>query len=212
MATTTNYGWTTPDDTSLVKDGASAIRTLGSAIDTSLNTALGTKKAGLVLLNTTSFSGVTTQSINDVFSSTYENYRIVLRFSSSTGAVSMRMRVSGTDTSSSDYTYIRGSANSDTGPTWALTQSLSATSWASLNASDNASTSGYIFDMFAPNLAQNTTFNAQTNGTESSVPIRVYTAVYSGVLRLTTQYTGFTIIGATALGLTGKVSVYGYNI
>ena len=36
MATTTNFGWTTPDDTDLVKDGASAIRTLGSAIDTSL--------------------------------------------------------------------------------------------------------------------------------------------------------------------------------
>lgn len=36
MATTTNFGWTTPDDTALVKDGASAIRTLGSGIDTSL--------------------------------------------------------------------------------------------------------------------------------------------------------------------------------
>lgn len=34
MATTTNYSWTTPDDTDLVKDGAAAIRTLGSAIDT----------------------------------------------------------------------------------------------------------------------------------------------------------------------------------
>jgi hypothetical protein len=34
MATTTNYGWTTPDDTSLVKDGAAAIRTLGSSVDT----------------------------------------------------------------------------------------------------------------------------------------------------------------------------------
>ena len=34
MATTTNYGWTTPDDTGLVKDGASAIRTLGSSVDT----------------------------------------------------------------------------------------------------------------------------------------------------------------------------------
>lgn len=36
MATTTNYGWTTPDDTSLVKDGASAIRTLGSSVDTTV--------------------------------------------------------------------------------------------------------------------------------------------------------------------------------
>jgi hypothetical protein len=34
MATTTNYGWTTPNDTDLVKDGAAAIRTLGSSIDT----------------------------------------------------------------------------------------------------------------------------------------------------------------------------------
>lgn len=36
MPTTTNFGWTTPADTDLVKDGAAAIRTLGSAIDTSL--------------------------------------------------------------------------------------------------------------------------------------------------------------------------------
>lgn len=36
MPTTTNYGWTTPADTDLVKDGASAIRTLGSSIDTTL--------------------------------------------------------------------------------------------------------------------------------------------------------------------------------
>lgn len=36
MATTTAFGWSTPDDTSLVKDGAAAIRTLGSSIDTSM--------------------------------------------------------------------------------------------------------------------------------------------------------------------------------
>jgi hypothetical protein len=36
MATTTNYGWTTPDDSALVKDGASAIRTLGSSVDTTV--------------------------------------------------------------------------------------------------------------------------------------------------------------------------------
>jgi hypothetical protein len=36
MPTTTNYSWTTPADTDLVKDGASAIRTLGTAIDTTV--------------------------------------------------------------------------------------------------------------------------------------------------------------------------------
>lgn len=40
MATTTNYGWTTPDDTALVKDGAAAIRTLGSSIDSTLKTQI----------------------------------------------------------------------------------------------------------------------------------------------------------------------------
>ena len=41
MATTTNYSWTTPDDTDLVKDGASAIRSLGSAIDSTVFTNAG---------------------------------------------------------------------------------------------------------------------------------------------------------------------------
>ena len=36
MANTTNYNWETPDDTDLVKDGASAIRSLGTAIDTTV--------------------------------------------------------------------------------------------------------------------------------------------------------------------------------
>ena len=40
MATTTNYGWTTPDNTALVKDGAAAIRTLGSSIDSTLKTQI----------------------------------------------------------------------------------------------------------------------------------------------------------------------------
>ena len=36
MPTTSNFGWTTPADTDLVKNGALAIRTLGNGIDTSL--------------------------------------------------------------------------------------------------------------------------------------------------------------------------------
>jgi hypothetical protein len=41
MANTTNFGWSTPDNTGLVKDGAKDIRTLGSAIDTSMGELLG---------------------------------------------------------------------------------------------------------------------------------------------------------------------------
>ena len=35
MPSTTNFGWTTPADTDLVKDGAAAIRTLGNGVDSS---------------------------------------------------------------------------------------------------------------------------------------------------------------------------------
>lgn len=59
MATTTNYSWTTPDDTALVKDGAAAIRSLGTAIDTTVynNSLLG---GSLTLLSTTTLSGAST--------------------------------------------------------------------------------------------------------------------------------------------------------
>jgi hypothetical protein len=38
MATTTNFSWATPDDSANVKDGASAIRSLGTAVDTTMAT------------------------------------------------------------------------------------------------------------------------------------------------------------------------------
>ena len=41
MAITTNFGWTTPDDTDLVKDGAAAIRTALGGPDTSFVDLLG---------------------------------------------------------------------------------------------------------------------------------------------------------------------------
>jgi hypothetical protein len=37
VATSTTYGWTEPDNTAYVKDGALAMRTLGNAIDTTVN-------------------------------------------------------------------------------------------------------------------------------------------------------------------------------
>jgi hypothetical protein len=54
MATTTNYGWSTPDDVSLVKDGASAIRTLGSSADTTVKALNPGTTAGDIDYYTTS--------------------------------------------------------------------------------------------------------------------------------------------------------------
>ena len=54
MATTTNYSWTTPDDTDLVKDGAAAIRTLGSSADTTVKALNPGTTAGDIDYYTTS--------------------------------------------------------------------------------------------------------------------------------------------------------------
>jgi hypothetical protein len=54
MATTTNYSWTTPDDTDLVKDGAGAIRTLGSSVDTTVKALSPGTTAGDIDYYTTS--------------------------------------------------------------------------------------------------------------------------------------------------------------
>jgi hypothetical protein len=65
MATTTNYGWETPDDTDFVKDGASAIRTLGSSVDTTTkalnpSTTLGDIEYRSATANTNSRLGIGT--------------------------------------------------------------------------------------------------------------------------------------------------------
>jgi hypothetical protein len=94
MPTTTNFGWTTPADTDLVKDGAAAIRTLGSNIDTSLVDLKGgttgqylqknsgtdldyvwadVSAGGMTLISTTTLSGATTtlSSIPQTYTSLY---------------------------------------------------------------------------------------------------------------------------------------------
>ena len=69
MATTTNFGWETPDDTDLVKDGAAAIRTLGQAIDTSMMDLEG-GSTGQVLSKASNadmdFTWVTTDDTNAI--------------------------------------------------------------------------------------------------------------------------------------------------
>lgn len=134
MATTTNFGWTTPNDTDLVKDGAAAIRTLGSAIDTSLVDLKGgttgqslTKNSntdmdfiwatpaaggGLTLLSTTTLSGATT-TISSI-STAYKNLFIVIENAYAGGNIDLIVQLNG-DTGT-NYTYygidsINGSLN-----------------------------------------------------------------------------------------------------
>ena len=200
MATTTNYGWTTPDNTALVKDGASAIRALGTAIDTSMNTALGTKKAGMVLLNTTSYSAVASQSFNDVFSSTYDNYAIVFTNTNSNSVMlNLRFRVSGADNTAASYAYQHLTVD---GTTVTGARSLAQTSINVYNQNSTSLVTGVI-DVFSPNLAAQTQLKIRSAMYGNSTDGAFYHVS-------STVFTGFTLY-PTSNTMTGTVSVYGYN-
>jgi hypothetical protein len=85
MATTTpNYGWPVPTSTDYVKDGAVAIEALGDAIDA---TVFGLPSAGLTLINATTIgTTVASVQIDNCFTSTYANYRIVVNINASSAA------------------------------------------------------------------------------------------------------------------------------
>lgn len=208
MATTTNYGWTTPDDTALVKDGAAAIRTLGSSIDTSLNTALGTKKAGLVLLNTTSFSAVASQSVNDVFSATYKNYLIVCTdvIGSAASDIGMRLRVSGTDASGANYNYQGVTFASTSAGAGRTTGQTSAKVGRGITVSKNFFEIN-VYNPFATDTTEYRSWMTAGGANTTSVEFQLY----SGGHTLATSYTGFTLIPGSGT-ITGSVSVYGYNV
>ena len=207
MATTTpNYGWAVPTSTDLVKDGATAIETLGDAIDASMNTALGTKKAGMVLLNTTSFSGVSSQSVNNVFTSTYKRYRILMDFVGSTNNDALfRLRVAGTDATASNYG----------------TQGLSSDGTSTASAR-NANTYWYTnevrvagryvqeYELFNPAAASQTYGFSRSTSIVTADTTQVFQTLTSLGHSLSTAYDGFTVSTATGT-FTGSIQVYGYN-
>jgi hypothetical protein len=201
MATTTNYSWTTPDDTALVKDGASAIRALGTAIDSSMNTALGTKKAGMVLLNTTSFSAVASQSFNNVFSATYDYYRIVGAANGSTTAnLVFRLRAAGTDLSGANYAYSQYGAGSSTN------SSLTSAVFGALNSTNIAGFDATLFSPFLTVPKAYVSTNADKIGASNFLGYS-----WGGGIDSSVSYDGFTIFPSSGT-VTGKVSVYGYNL
>ncbi len=208
MATTTNYSWTTPDDTALVKDGASAIRALGTAIDTSMNTALGTKKAGMVLLNTTSFSGVSSVSLPaNTFTSTYTNYRIMyLAEVNSVGQLTMRLRAAGTDNTTSNYSFQNFYINSTS---MLAGRATSQTSWEVIyqQSYDNPMT----IDLFRPQATAKTLILLTTMKDPYHLGAQMAIGQTGGGFNATTSFDSATFI-ASAGTITGTVLVYGYAV
>ena len=209
--TTTNYGFDIPQSTDLVKDGATAIATLGQDIDTAMNTALGTKKAGMVLLNTTSFSGVASQSLPDnTFSSTYDDYYLIIKQTANTvddTDVYIRLRTAGTN-AITNYKYERQyNASSTNG---ADRDVLGTTFWPVFADNDSAlpNYNAAVIKLFRPNLATPTVMHSEVIAEASGGGLLHNN--FMGVHTTASAYDSLSII-VTSGAITGSIAVYGFN-
>ena len=202
MATTTNYGWDTPDDTDLVKDGALAMRDLGGDIDTTLYTALGGAYPGLRLIKKqTVGTAVSSVAVTNAFSTTYDNYKIVYADGSGSAAnIGLILQLGATTTG---YAYVLNYALYSTG----AAASLGAANAANFPyvGGTNANGASVIVDVEQPFLAKNTFITSSYRDDTAG-------GMHNGVLKNTTSYTDFSIIVTGANTITGgTIYVYGYG-
>ena len=162
-------------------------------------------QGGLVLVNTTTFTTVSTVSLDNVFTSTYQNYRVVITSGdpATNQTFTMRLRASGSDDSSNNYFRMN---SSNTGAGGAETVTGQATS---LFAGYPGNGSLFYADwtVFRPQQSANTSmagFSISNNSTFSSVSRWTIGAWFNA----TTVFDGFSLLmGADT---TGTIRVYGY--
>jgi hypothetical protein len=166
---------------------------------------------GLTLINTTTLTGVTSQSVNSVFSATYTNYLVIFSTTSTSAAGSsftMKLRVSGTDSSTTYGAWLMGLNSAGT----TTNNTSSSTSWY-LTESHSSTTAGFnyaIVNLINPAKANQTLVNIQSLGITTAAGQYLSTSG-SGVHDTATAYDGFTLIRSSGT-FTGSVSTYGYNI
>jgi len=162
--------------------------------------------AGLNLVNTTSFTGQSTVSVDNVFSATYSKYKINLILKgTNTGQVRMRMRVSGSDNSSTNYRYQYLSAASTS---VAGARGSAQTVW--LVGRTNADVTQYCFSQLEIMNPFETTYTTGYSEWSDSHTGNIDISFLSLGLDVTTSYTGFTII-AEGGTMEGSIHTYGYN-
>jgi hypothetical protein len=165
-----------------------------------------TTSQGLTLINTTSFSAVSSQSINDVFSASYTTYKIIIDYSASVDGTGLgfKLRVSGTD-ASTNYNLQDNTIN---GTSVTASRTTGATGW-DVNITSTSGAARMLADITITSPFEARPTTAYSSGA-TSFGGNIYQRNYYLNNTNATSYTGFTLIpgGGT---ITGSVSVYGYN-
>lgn len=152
------------------------------------------------------FSGASSVSLNDVFSSSYDNYKIVYTCTTSTeNTVNLRMRVSGSDNTTSNY-YFQRTLSKD-GTTVQGGENLANSSWPGWNT--NTTITPIEVELYSPFLSTATAFLGRYHKVETLATVHE-TATLSGIHNVASSFTGctWTVGGGTQ---SGTLSVYGYR-
>lgn len=176
----------------------------------SAGTAALTTDTGLAFITSSTFSAVSSVSVNNCFTSTYKNYAVLLEAVASTTnvGITLRMRASATDNSSSNYKYgtVQVQTKTSNTPFGGYGNGLT-TGW-NLSSCSDTEMSSWILQIRGPQTTDNT--NMQGHFFVNFKTDDGYYGTTAGAMSVTTSYDGFSIIPSTGT-ITGTVRVYGYR-
>jgi hypothetical protein len=176
--------------------------------------------SGLTLITSQSFTNSTSVQINNCFSSTYRNYRVMLSItgiSAQSTNVYFRYSSGGTPNSSAIYSFTALDGGPTSSPTASAGRNLTATQFEcgyyDPGYSPNNQMPYYAtMDIFAPYIGQYEKgmlgFSCSTYAT---APINTYVKFWSGWCLSNASFDGFQIRPQGADGITGIIRVYGYQ-
>jgi hypothetical protein len=189
------------------------VLTVDTAVDGKIKWAAPAAAAsGLTLISATSFSSVSSVSLNSVFTATYANYRVQINYdgASVSDFASLRLRASGSDDTASNYLFtgIRNYGDIDTISTRRSTNATSFNQLAGLPSSGQTGGQGSTVEFKNPQKSLRTQVDFRSIGTDDATRIVVDQSM--GIFNNSTAFDGFTILMNSG-NFSGKVYVYGYQ-
>ncbi len=166
----------------------------------------GTPTAGaMIYVGGTTFTSAGSTSIDNVFSSTYQNYLVLLNIYTGTGVLTMNFRASGSDNTTGNYNFYTDYMAFGTSWSRSIVNNANATSM-TLNQGLDNSNLNIPFTIQNPQLAQKTQVSSPMTSYNYATSAN-YTGLNTGFFNATTQFDGIKF-GITS-SMTGTLKVYG---